>query len=187
MKSEMIKNNLIIAFVLVLILIFISCGTILDANDINAINILHQIDEIEPQIFQDDFFTYPLDTQIITSYFGYRRDPLKGDRHFHNGVDFSARIGEAVMASMDGVVSLAIYNPGYGYHIKINHSNGYKTLYSHLDSFSVQQGDEVKRGQKIGESGNTGNTSGPHLHFTIFDIDDNPINPLELLREAAPE
>jgi len=184
LKSAKVKNSLIAVFELLLIFIFISCGTILDANDINAINILHQISEIEPEITQDDFFAYPLDTQIITSYFGYRRDPLKGDRHFHNGIDFSARIGEAVMASMDGVVSLAIYNPGYGYHIKINHSNGYKTLYSHLSSFSVQQGDEVKRGQKIGESGNTGNTSGPHLHFTIFDIDDNPINPLEMLRAA---
>ena len=57
---------------------------------------------------QDDFFAYPLDTQIITSYFGYRRDPLKGDRHFHNGVDFSARIGEAVMAFLSGRETLMI-------------------------------------------------------------------------------
>ena len=179
------KNNFIIAFIL--LSVFILCRTTLEANDIDTIDILSQIEETEPEITEDEFFIFPLETQNISSYFGYRRDPINGDRHFHNGVDFSVPIGETVMAAMDGVVSIAVYHQGYGNYITIDHSNGYKTLYSHLSSFSVQQGDVVKRGQKIGETGNTGNSSGPHLHFGMYDVDDKPINPLELLKQAAPE
>ena len=139
--------------------------------------------EIDPEKIEDDFFTFPMQTRIITSYFGNRRNPITGGIHQHDGVDFSARIGETVMAAMDGVVTIAVYHRQYGNYITITHSNGYKTLYAHLNSFSVIQGEIVKKGQKIGESGNTGNSTGPHLHFSIYDPDNKAVNPLGLLRE----
>ncbi|MDR2730738.1 MAG: M23 family metallopeptidase, partial [Treponema sp.] len=81
----------------------------------------------------------------------------------------------------DGTVSFTGENWLYGKHIIISHSNGYKTMYGHLNSFSVKQGDRVVRGRKIGESGNTGHSTGPHLHFGIYDKNNKLVNPLELL------
>ena len=206
MSAAKEKYNFKTAFILMLLIIFISCSTTLKANDINATDFdnfyinenteasLRVEDSAEVpdaienendfQKDQDDFFSYPLQTQNITSYFGNRRNPIDGSRHFHDGIDFSAPIGETVMAAMDGIVSVAVYHRQHGNYVVIDHSNGYKTLYSHLNSFCVNQGDTVERGQKIGESGNTGNSTGPHLHFGIYDTDNNAINPLDLLREG---
>jgi murein DD-endopeptidase MepM/ murein hydrolase activator NlpD len=64
----------------------------------------------------------------------------------------------------------------------MTHDNGYKTLYAHLNSYSVKQGDKVARGRKIAESGNTGYSTGPHLHFSVYDRNNKLVNPLELLR-----
>ena len=205
MRSTTEKNNLKTAFLFMLLTVFISCNTTLKANDINATDLdnfeinentgiafisgkaENEVEPTEtplevPQIIQNNFFSYPLQTQTITSYFGNRRDPISGIRRLHDGIDFSAPVGETVMAAMDGIVSVAVYHREHGNYIVIDHSNGYKTLYSHLSSFSVKQGDTVERGQKIGESGNTGNSTGPHLHFGVYDTDDTPINPLELLK-----
>ena len=165
---------------------------ILEVNEINYDNIKNgeiifipgiAENEIEPQFTQEDFFTYPLNTQIITSYFGNRR--INYAIRFHDGVDFSARVGETVMAAMDGIVTIAVFHRQHGNYIVISHSNGYRTLYSHLSLISVKEGDIVKKGQKIGESGNTGNSTGPHLHFSIYDPENNAINPLDLLRERT--
>jgi len=205
MTASIKKNNFKTAFLLILLAVFISCSTTLKANDLNAtdfdnFNINEDTErnlmsegsaevsdttenENDFQKSKDDYFSYPLETKNITSYFGNRRNPIDGSRHFHDGIDFSTPIGETVMAAMDGIVSVAVYHRQHGNYIIINHSNGYRTLYSHLNSFSVQQGDDVKRGQKIGESGNTGNSTGPHLHFGLYNTDDQAINPLEFLKE----
>jgi len=173
---------------------------ILEVNEINYDNIKHgeiifipgaaenKTDPGETALeaalnIQEDFFTYPLHTQIITSYFGNRR--INYAVRFHDGVDFSARVGETVMAAMDGIVTVAVFHRQHGNYIVISHSNGYRTLYSHLSLISVKEGDIVKKGQKIGESGNTGNSTGPHLHFSIYDTENNALNPLELLRERV--
>jgi len=85
------------------------------------------------------------------------------------------------MASMEGVVSVINDNWLYGKHIILSHPNGYKTLYAHLNSVSVKLGDNVARGRKIGEAGNTGYSTGSHLHFSIYDKNGKLINPLDLL------
>jgi len=169
---------------------------ILEVNDVNYNNIKHgdiifipikkeiepnEIPSEVPEKSEDDFFSYPLNTQNITSYFGNRR--INYAVQFHDGIDFSARIGETVMAAMDGIVTVAVFHRQHGNYITITHSNGYKTLYSHLSLISVKEGEIVKRGQKIGESGNTGNSTGPHLHFSIYDPEKIAVDPLELLRE----
>lgn len=91
--------------------------------------------------------------------------------HGHNGVDFGAPIGTQVYAAMDGVVTLTRsgggWNGGYGNYVVIKHKNGVQTLYAHLDSVSVNKGENVSKAQFIGRSGNTGQSTGPHLHFEV--------------------
>ncbi|MCL2809428.1 MAG: M23 family metallopeptidase [Treponema sp.] len=163
---------------------------ILDVNDIKSDNIKPgetifipgaRMNDIDLRLSLGELFMYPLQTRFITSGYGMRRDPKTGVSQFHSGIDFRANIGVTVMASLDGTVSFVGENWLYGKFIIISHSNGYKTLYAHLNSFAVKQGDRVARGRKIGEVGNTGYSTGPHLHFEIIDKNGKFVNPLELL------
>lgn len=91
-----------------------------------------------------------------------------GTREFHPGVDLRANSGTPVIASADGVVKSAVQSPyGYGNHVILLHSSGYETLYGHLRSVSVKNGEEIRAGQLLGYSGSTGASSGPHLHYEI--------------------
>ncbi len=103
-----------------------------------------------------------------TSGYGIRHDPITGERKFHNGIDIRAPIGTSVGASADGVVIATGWAGGYGLMVKIKHYNGYTTLYGHLSRIYVRTGQKVRRGQIIARSGNTGRTTGPHLHFTVW-------------------
>lgn len=163
---------------------------ILDVNDIKSDVIKHgetifipgaRMNDIDLRLSLGDLFMYPLQNRYITSNYGMRKDPISGALQFHAGVDFRANTGTTVMASFDGVVSVVSENWLYGKYIIVSHSNGYKTLYGHLNSYSVKQGDRVTRGRKIGETGNTGYSTGPHLHFGIYDKNNKLVNPLELL------
>ena len=163
---------------------------ILDVNDIKNDNIRQgetifipgaRMNDIDLRMSLGDLFMYPLATRYITSYYGMRKDPFTGVLQFHGGVDFRANTGTAIMASFDGLVSVVSENWLYGKYIIISHSNGYKTIYGHLSAYSVKQGDRVIRGRKIGEVGNTGYSTGPHLHFGIYDKNNKLVNPLELL------
>lgn len=113
---------------------------------------------------------YPMDYyRRISDVFGYRIHPILQRKHLHAGVDFSAEIGTPIYATADGVVEFARkhYNGGYGNLIKIDHSFGFKTYYAHLDDLLVKRGDFVKKGQIIAYSGNSGISTGPHLHYEI--------------------
>ena len=112
---------------------------------------------------------YPVDMTKAkrTSGFGYRRDPFTNRYKKHEGDDFSARTGTDVMATADGLVVSSRYNGSFGNFIEISHGNGYKTTYGHLFKRSVPRGTYVVRGQKIGEVGNTGKSTAPHLHYEI--------------------
>ena len=164
---------------------------ILDVNDIKSDNIRAgetifipgaRMNDIDLRLSLGDLFMFPLQgRRHITSNYGMRKDPFNGSLQFHAGVDFRANTGTTVMAALDGVVSVAGENWLYGKYIIISHSNGYKTLYGHLNSFSVKQGDRVARGRKIGEVGSTGYSTGPHLHFGVYDRNNRLVNPLELL------
>ena len=163
---------------------------ILDVNDIKSDNIKAgetifipgaRMNDMDLRLSLGELYIYPLQNKYITSRYGMRKDPISGKLGFHSGIDFRANTGTTVMASMDGVVSVVSENWSYGKYIIISHSNGYKTFYAHLSSSSVKQGDKAYRGRKIGEAGNTGYSTGPHLHFGIFDKNGQPVNPLELL------
>lgn len=103
----------------------------------------------------------------ISSGFGYRRDPFSGEINFHRGLDIAAYIGAPVRASMDGRVVLVGDNSVFGKYILIAHQIGYSSFYGHLNRVLVSRGEVVRRGQKIGSIGNTGRSTGPHLHFEV--------------------
>ena len=164
---------------------------ILDVNDIKSDNIKAgetlfipggRMNDLDLRLSLGELFIYPVESRYITSNFGMRKDPISGALSFHTGIDLRAGAGAPVSAALDGLVSVVTENWLYGKYIIINHDNGYKTLYGHLNSFSVKQGDRVTRGKKVGEAGNTGYSTGAHLHFSVYDKSNKLVNPLDLLR-----
>ena len=124
----------------------------------------------------------------LSSSFGFRRDPFTGRSKRHSGVDFALKPGNPIYASGDGVVeSVKFEFFGYGNSVLIDHGFGYKTRYAHLKSICVSEGMKIKRGECIGESGNSGRSSGPHLHYEVIYKDKhvNPANYFDL--EITPE
>lgn len=118
-------------------------------------------------------FQWPLPQSYpITSRFGYREDPFTGETAYHSGTDIGAPGGTPILAAADGTVAIAnaidSWGGGYGYHIKINHNDTFDTLYAHCSSIRVTVGQEVKQGEVIGYVGTTGNSTGNHLHFEIW-------------------
>lgn len=108
------------------------------------------------------------DLKHMASGYGYRIDPIYKTRRMHTGMDFTANIGTRVHATGDGIIeSLEVSGWGYGRCIVINHGSGYKTRYAHLSAFKVKQGQKVKRGELVGLVGNTGKSTGPHLHYEV--------------------
>lgn len=112
-------------------------------------------------------FLWPVKTKSVTSGYGWRKDPFYGESQFHQGIDVRAHY-EWVRASKYGRVSYAGWLGGYGKVIVVTHPSGEKTLYGHLSKIVVREGQYVKQGQIIAKSGNTGNSTGPHLHFEII-------------------
>lgn len=114
-----------------------------------------------PKYMATGKFRHPFAAGLITSRYGTR------SRGFHTGLDLAGSTGSPVYASDGGTVSFAGWSGGYGKVIKINHGNGYETYYAHLSSINVSNGQKVAKGEMIGRVGNTGNSTGPHLHFEI--------------------
>lgn len=122
----------------------------------------------------------------LSSGFGYRTDPVYGGGENHGGQDFAADRGYPVYATGDAVVETSEFKfNGYGNEIVLDHGYGYKTRYAHLLSISVTQGMKVRRGQKIGEVGNTGKTTGPHLHYEVI-YRGNRVNPMNFMDFSMP-
>lgn len=124
----------------------------------------------------------------ISSYFGYRSDPIYKVEKFHSGIDFAAPIGTEIFATGDGVVEKVESNYwGYGNLVTIDHGYGYKTQYAHLSRFASQKGQKVKRGQLIGYVGSTGKATGPHLHYEVLK-NDTPVDPIHFFfNDLSPE
>ncbi len=116
-----------------------------------------------------------------TSGFGRRKAPTKGASSYHKGVDWAVPTGTAVFASCGGTVAKAGWGSGYGYVVYINHEDGRQTRYGHLSKVLVKAGQTVKQGERIALSGNTGVSTGPHLHFEIL-INGSQVNPLKHLQ-----
>lgn len=109
----------------------------------------------------------PVEARWFTSSFGLRIDPFTGKSAFHEGVDFIAEVGTPIMAAAGGVVVYSDYHPEYGNMVDIDHGNDLVSRYAHAAKRLVKPGQVVLRGQKIAEVGNTGRSTGPHLHFEV--------------------
>lgn len=116
----------------------------------------------------------------LTSSFGLRRDPFNGKRKMHEGLDVAARTGSSVVATADGIVSSLKTEPGYGKMVTIDHGYGYRTLYGHNSKFNVKVGQRVRRGDRIASVGNTGRSTGSHVHYEIR-LNGVPVNPQKYL------
>ncbi len=127
--------------------------------------------------------TLPVVTGYYSSNFGYRIDPFNGRQAFHTGVDFIAAPGSAVVAAAGGVVSAAEEHPEYGKMIDVDHDNGLTTRYAHLSKMMVKIGDVVLKGQRVGDLGQSGRATGPHLHFEVREHS-VPLNPNRFLSFA---
>jgi murein DD-endopeptidase MepM/ murein hydrolase activator NlpD len=127
--------------------------------------------------------TQPVDGPIGSG-FGFRSDPFTGRPALHTGLDFPADPGTAIVAAAGGVVLSAGPHPQYGLLVELDHGNGLVTRYAHTSRMLVKQGDLVKRGQRIAEVGNTGRSTGPHLHFEVL-VDGVQQNPTRFLQSAG--
>lgn len=115
----------------------------------------------------------------ITDGFGYRVNPITGDRRLHKGIDIAAPMGTPIWAVADGTVLTVDYEGGgYGNFLEIRHDDGTVTLYAHAHRILVQKGQRVRRGEVIAEVGSTGRSSAPHLHFEVKPDGKNPVDPL---------
>ena len=113
----------------------------------------------------------------INCSFGVRRDPFEGDSRLHTGIDIGGTVGDKVFVTGNGRVIAADYSfSSYGNTIMVDHGFGYRTRYAHLQTIRVRKGDYVKRGQQIGTLGNTGRSTGPHLHYEVM-YQDKYVNP----------
>ncbi|NEQ95149.1 MAG: peptidoglycan DD-metalloendopeptidase family protein [Cyanothece sp. SIO2G6] len=104
----------------------------------------------------------------ISSKFGIRRNPFGWGYEMHNGIDFAGPVGTPIYATAPGTTTKADWGRGYGYHVILDHGYGYETLYAHLSELKVVQGDKVDRNDVVGLMGNTGRSTGTHLHYSVY-------------------
>lgn len=120
---------------------------------------------------------WPVKSGRITSKFGNRNHPVLKSVKFHRGVDIAVSLGTPVYAGIKGIVTFAGKRGNYGNLVEIEGSDGIKVRYAHLSKIDVIAGQRVSDGEKVAETGNTGMSTGPHLHYEII-VDDSPVNPL---------
>ena len=120
----------------------------------------------------------PVQSGYINSEYGYRKDPFNGNTRFHYGLDIAVNVGTKVYAPADGKIKFAGNQGGFGRVVKIDHSNGYRTIFAHLSKINVKPGAKVKRGDFIALTGKSGRTVGPHLHYEVHQYG-APQNPLD--------
>ena len=136
-----------------------------------------ELDWITRQEINGDLFTRPLRrSYYISSRFSWRVNPFTGRRTFHNGIDMAAPQGTPIYAALGGTVIATGWDNVYGKYVTVAHHSGYKTLYGHMSKITVKKGAHVTTATKLGEVGSTGQSTGPHLHFTVYK-NGSPINP----------
>jgi murein DD-endopeptidase MepM/ murein hydrolase activator NlpD len=122
----------------------------------------------------------------ISSTYGWRRDPFTGRKDLHRGLDFVGETGSDILAVADGVVHYAGLRSGYGLTVEIRHGNGFLTRYAHNSTLAVSRGDLVRQGQVIAAMGNTGRSTGTHLHFEVV-RDDQHEDPMPYIKTGRRE
>ena len=128
---------------------------------------------------------WPVEGRVGSS-FGTRQDPINGEGAFHSGIDIDAPMGTPVHATADGVVEGGNFGAGYGKQIILSHGHDVLTVYGHLSAIQVMPGQHVTRGQVIGNVGQTGRATGPHLHYEVR-VHKGPVTPLRYLRTSLHE
>ena len=140
-----------------------------------------RLDWMERQEINGDLFIWPT-SGYVTSPYGYRKWPFGGNaRQFHSGMDIGAPMGSSVRAAMSGRVSAVGWDDVLGNYIVVSHHSGYRTMYAHLSATRVKSGAYVGTGERIGDVGTTGLSTGPHLHFTVYK-NGVTVNPRNLLK-----
>lgn len=147
---------------------------ILDNHEVQGIQNI-QNENIENRSFGK--ILWPVKSGRITSKFGNRNHPVLKSVKFHRGVDIAVSLGTPVYAGIRGIVTFAGKRGNYGNLVEIEGSDGIKVRYAHLSKIDVVAGQRVSDGEKVAETGNTGMSTGPHLHYEII-VDDSPVNPL---------
>lgn len=162
-------------------------GLLVNPQPMSQHDVSTELDRLEAQLADRSDYMSVLDAQLTTlsvrksmtptvmpvtqgyngSSFGWRVDPFTGSRSLHEGIDFTAPQGTAIVAAAGGVVQSAEYHPGYGYMIDLDHGNDLITRYAHSSKLLVKAGDLVRRGQRIALVGSTGRSTGSHLHFEV--------------------
>ena len=125
---------------------------------------------------------YPVNVPYRSSSYGWRQDPFRGVRAFHSGLDFSAAHGEPIIATAGGIVVEASHGRNYGKFITIKHGDGLETRYAHASKLFVKKGDLVNKKDIIALVGNTGRSTGPHLHYEIR-LNGRPLDPTNYIRK----
>jgi murein DD-endopeptidase MepM/ murein hydrolase activator NlpD len=126
-----------------------------------------------------ELFIYPIRGRL-TSRYGWRNDPFTGARRFHAAIDLAANTGTPVKTAMDGRVSAVGVNAVYGKYVIVAHDGGYQTMYAHLNAIRTSKGTRVNQGERIGDVGTTGYSTGPHLHFAVY-RNGRALDPLQFL------
>ena len=163
---------------------------ILDANDLSSDSIHPgmtlflpgaRLSGEELRMVLGDRFIYPVRGRLTSGY-GWRSDPFTGVRRFHAAIDLAAPVGTPLFAATDGRVASLGYNSVYGKYIILSHSDGYQTMYAHLNEYRTEKGVRISQGARIGDVGNTGYSTGSHVHFAVFK-NGRALNPLTLLAD----
>lgn len=165
---------------------FSASGTDLTADEVRANRLLRQMDKLNLYRIaaQKAPFATPVKSVFrFTSGFGPRRDPKTGGRRMHKGVDFAASVGTPLYATADGVVTHAGWQSAYGRLVKIKHGFGIETRYAHLSKLRVKVGQRVSRGERIGDMGASGRTTGVHLHYEVR-VGGKAVNPMIYIKAA---
>ncbi|WP_317959740.1 DUF5930 domain-containing protein [Phaeobacter inhibens] len=156
-------------------------------EELRANDLLHQMNQLNLYRLaaQKAPFASPVNLNLVrrSSGFGYRRDPKTGGRRLHKGSDFAGRTGTDIFATADGVVTHAGWQSGYGKLVTIQHAFGIETKYAHNSNIRVQVGQRVSRGDHISDMGNTGRSTGTHLHYEVR-VNGNPVNPMIYIKAA---
>lgn len=157
------------------------------ADEARANLLLNQMDQLNLYRIaaQQAPFAAPVNLGAVrqTSGYGYRRDPKTGGRRLHKGSDFAGRTGTDIFATADGVVTQAGWQSGYGKLVTIRHAFGIETRYAHNSNIRVRVGQNVSRGDHISDMGNTGRSTGTHLHYEVR-VNGNPVNPMIYIKAA---
>jgi len=155
-------------------------------DELRAVALMDRLDELNLyRIAAEKLpFAQPLKSAYrFTSPFGMRRHPTAGSQRMHEGADFAAGYGTPIYATADGVVTKAGWVSGYGRMVKIRHEFGLETRYGHMAKLHVKEGQRVSRGDRIGDMGSSGRSTGTHLHYEVR-VDGKPVNPMTYIKAA---